>query len=227
MENIEKAQMIAMENRTLDEDATLEIENEFHRRIISNQISLIVIAVGIITIAMLDSQGLRFTIACVCGSILFTLFILRLLRSRNGITAEKVCRILRKKGLTPNISNDEIYWTSNGKECVLRIRSSCQVEIAREYDIPSIPAEIEGNEKAAIETMNEVYLAKVIVREDNGYNKLAFSAEPLCVSARELATYIPICMDILDFAEDRYRAHITEIHNNSVDNAPRKIGFIY
>lgn len=80
----------------------------------------------------------------------------------------------------------------NGNESVLRTRSYYQVEILREYDIPPIPAVINGSKKAALETMKEVYLAKIAILEDFGRNKLTFSTESLCVSMKELSAYIPM-----------------------------------
>ncbi len=100
------------------------------------------------------------------------------------------------------------------------------MEILREYDIPPIPAVINGNEKAALETMKEVYLAKVAVLEDSGRNKLTFSTESLCVSMKELSAYIPMCIDILDFAEKRQQEHIAEIRSSGRGTV-RKIGFVY
>ena len=119
----------------------------------------------------------KYIVAGICALAFLVPVVIRTARSRGEINAEKVCSILRKRGFTPVVDGDEIRWTSNGKECILRVRSQCQVEITREYDLPPIPAAIEGNQKVAVETMKEVYLAKVAVKEDNGNNRLAFSTE--------------------------------------------------
>ncbi|MCQ2165814.1 MAG: hypothetical protein MJY49_00075 [Bacteroidales bacterium] len=243
MENIETTQMTAVVETAKVNDkkndaipATEESSNEekgknAHRRMrfggTVEQVCMLVMAAGIAAISVFSHQWLKIVIACICGIVFLIPFLAKMVRSRNGISAEKVCSILRKRGLSPIVSGDEIRWVCNGKESVLRIRGCCQVEIAREYDIPSITATIEGNKKAALETMKEVYLAKVSVREGNGNNKLAFSAESLCISAKELSAYIPMCMEILDLAEDRQREHISEIRNNGADKSRRKIGFVY
>lgn len=115
------------------------------------------------------------------------------MRKRKRINVVKICDILKKKnGIIPTVCGDEIRWMYNGKESVLRTRSYYQVEILREYDIPPIPAVINGNKKAALETMKEVYLAKIAILEDFGRNKLTFSTESLCVSMKELSAYIPM-----------------------------------
>lgn len=191
------------------------------------QVCMLVLALGIAAETIFDAKWLKITIAAVCAVVFLAPIIIRAFRNRNVLNAEKVCSILRKHGITPVVVGDEIRWSCNGKESVLRIRSHCQVEIAREYDIPSVPAVISGNEKAALETMKEVYLAKVAVREEDGNNKLAFSTESLCVSAKELSAYIPMCLEILDLAESRQREHIAEIRNGSGKGTSRKIGFIH
>lgn len=243
MENIETTQMTAAaetakvkdkQNEVIpatEEPSNAEREKKSYRRMrfggTVEQVCMLVMAAGIATITIFSLQWLRIVIVCVCGIVFLIPFLARMVRNRNGISAERVCTILRKRGFSPIVSGDEIRWIYNGKESVLRIHSCCQVEIAREYDIPSIPAAIEGNEKAALETMKEVYLAKVSVREDNGNNKLAFSTESLCISTKELSAYIPMCMEILDLAEDRQKEHISEIRSNGADKSPRKIGFVY
>ena len=75
--------------------------------------------------------------------------------------------------------------------------------------------------------MKEVYLAKVSVRMDNGSGRLAFSTESLCASAKEFSAYLPMCLEILDLAEDRQKEHIMEIRNAKGENDPRKIGFLH
>ena len=100
------------------------------------------------------------------------------------------------------------------------------LQIAREYEIPSNQAVIDGNEKAALETMKEVYLAKVSVREGNGNRRLAFATESLCVSTKEFSTYLPMCLEILDLAEDRQREHIAEMRNRQ-EERPKRIGYIH
>ena len=113
----------------------------------------------------------------------------------------------------------------NGKECILRIHSHCQVEISREYCISSAGPVIVKYEKAAMETMKEVYLAKVAVKKQGESSLLAFSTESLCTSSKEFMTYLPMCLDILDLAESRQQVHIKEAHDGANNGARRKIGF--
>lgn len=191
------------------------------------QVSMTVMAVGM---AIIMFTGILWTKILVSGICVFAFLVpvaVRFIRRRVGLSPEKVCSILKRRGFSPVVDGDEIRWTSNGKECILRVRSQCQVEIAREYDLPPIPAAIEGNEKAALETMKEVYLAKVTVRMDNGNGRLAFSTESLCASAKEFSIYLPMCLEILDLAEDRQKEHIMEIRNAKGENGPRKIGFLH
>ena len=191
------------------------------------QTSMLVMAAGLAVVMLVSLPWVKYTVAGICALAFLVPVVVRTARKRGGINAEKVCSILKKRGFSPVVSGDEIRWTSNGKECILRVRSHCQVEIAREYDLPPIPAAIEGNQKAAVETMKEVYLAKVTVREDNGSSRLAFSTESLCVSAKEFSAYLPMCLEILDLAEDRQREHITEIRNGKGSGATRRIGFLH
>lgn len=189
------------------------------------QVCMTVMAVGLATVFFIETNWLRAVIAVVCSIVFIAPFLLKSIRSHRGISAEKACTILKKRGFSPVIAGDEIHWISNGKECILRIHSHCQIEIAREYDIPPIQAAIDGNEKAALETMKEVYLAKVAVRSECGSSRLAFSTESLCVSAKELSMYLPMCLDILDLAESRQREHIAEIRESLSAARYRKIGF--
>lgn len=191
------------------------------------QMSMLVMATGLAVVMLVSLQWVKYTVAGICALAFLVPIIIRTVRNCGGINTEKVCSILKKRGFAPVVNGDEIRWTSNGKECILRVRSQCQVEIAREYDLPPIPAAIEGNQKAAVETMKEVYLAKVAVKEDNGSNRLAFSTESLCVSAKEFSAYLPMCLEILDLAEDRQREHITEIRNGKGNKAVHKIGFLH
>ena len=191
------------------------------------QICMTVMAIGLIVVMLTGVVWARFLVAGICVLAFLVPVTVRVIRSRKGINPEKICGILRKQGYSPVVMGDEIRWTSNGKESILRIRSYCQVEIAREYDIPSIPAAIEGNEKAALETMKEVYLAKVTVHENNGTKRLAFSTEPLCASTKEFSAYLPMCLEILDLAEVRQREHIMRIRNEKEEKRSHKIGFIH
>lgn len=193
----------------------------------AEQISMAVMAVGLAVVMLVNLPWVKHTACGICALAFLIPFVIRVARKRSGIDAEKVCSILRKRGFSPVVNGNEIRWTSNGKECILRVRSRCQVEIAREYEIPPVQAIIDGNQKAAVETMKEVYLAKVTVREDNGSNRLAFTTESLCVSTREFSAYLPMCLEILDLAEDRQREHITEIRNGKGRKSPRKIGFLH
>ncbi len=193
---------------------------------IIEQACMTVMAIGVVVIAIFDAQWLKYSVAVVCAIVFLIPIVLRVVRNHNRLSPEKVCDILRKRGLSPIITEDGIRWVCNGKESVLRIRSHCQVEIAREYDLPPIPAAIEGNEKAALETMKEVYLAKVSVRTNDGCNRLFFSTESLCVSAKELNTYLPMCIEILDLAESRQKEHISEIRNAGTSTSKR-IGYMH
>lgn len=191
------------------------------------QMSMLVMAAGLAVVLLVSIPCVKYTVAGICALAFLVPVVIRARRKRRGINAERVCSILKKRGFAPVVNGDEIRWTSNGKECILRVRSHCQVEIAREYDLPPIPAAIEGNQKAAVETMKEVYLAKVTVRENNGSSRLAFSTESLCVSAKEFSAYLPMCLEILDLAEDRQREHITEIRKGKENNGTHRIGFLH
>lgn len=191
------------------------------------QMSMLVMVAGLTVVILVNLPWVKYTVVGICVLAFLVPVAIRSARKRGGINAEKVCGILKKRGFTPVMNGDEIRWTSNGKECILRVHSHCQVEIAREYDLPPIPAAIEGNQKAAVETMKEVYLAKVTVREDNGSSRLSFATESLCVSAKEFSAYLPMCLEILDLAENRQKEHIMEIRNGKGEIGARKIGFVH
>lgn len=191
------------------------------------QMSMTVMAAGLAVVILVSLPWVKYTVAGICALAFLIPVAIRTVRKRGGINAEKVCIVLRKRGFSPVINGNEIRWASNGKECILHVRSQCQVEILREYDLPPIPEAIEGNQKAALETMKEVYLAKVTVRNGNGNSWIAFSTESLCVSAKEFSAYLPMCLEILDLAEDRQKEHIMEIRNAKGENRTRKIGFLH
>ena len=180
---------------------------------------------GLIACMFINSMWIKGVIAGICAVIFAVPIVARVMRSRNTIDVEKVIDILRKKGFQPAFKDGEIRWMVNGKECILRIHSHCQVEISREYDIPSAEPVIVGNERAAMETMKEVYLAKVAVKKQGESSLLAFSTESLCTSSKEFMTYLPMCLDILDLAESRQQVHIKEAHDGANNGARRKIGF--
>lgn len=144
------------------------------------QICMIIMASGVIASSIVGILWLKIVLMGLCTVVFLVPFVLTYMQNHHGITAKKVCSVLKKRGVDPVVSGDEIRWSHNGKESILRIRSHCQVEIAREYEIPSNQAVIDGNEKAALETMKEVYLAKVSVREDKGISRLSFATESLC-----------------------------------------------
>ncbi len=182
---------------------------------------------GLIACMFINSMWIKEVIAGVCAVIFSMPIVLRAIRRRNSIDAEKVIGVLRKKGFQPTFKDGEIRWVVNGKECILRIHSHCQVEISREYGIPSAVPVIVSNERAAVETMKEVYLAKVAVKNQGKSSFLAFSAESLCTSPKEFMAYLPMCLDILDLAESRQQVHIKEAHDGANNGARRKIGFEY
>lgn len=182
---------------------------------------------GLIACMFINSMWIKGVIAGVCAVIFSMPIVLRAIRRRNSIDAEKVIGVLRKKGFQPTFKDGEIRWVVNGKECILRIHSHCQVEISREYGIPSAVPVIVSNERAAVETMKEVYLAKVAVKNQGKSSFLAFSAESLCTSPKEFMAYLPMCLDILDLAESRQQVHIKEAHDGANNGARRKIGFEY
>lgn len=175
----------------------------------------------------INVMWIKGVIAGVCAVIFSVPIVLRAIRRRNSIDAEKVIGVLRKKGFQPTFKDGEIRWVVNGKECILRIHSHCQVEISREYGIPSAVPVIVSNERAAVETMKEVYLAKVAVKSQGKSSFLAFSAESLCTSPKEFMTYLPICLDILDLAESRQQVHIKETLDGASNGTRKKIGFEY
>ena len=180
---------------------------------------------GLIACMFTNSMWIKGVIAGVCAVIFSVPIVARVMRSRNTIDIDKVIDILKKKGYQLTFRDGEIRWVANGKECILRIHSQCQIEISREYDIPSSEPVINGNERAAMETMKEVYLAKVAVKKQGESSLLAFSTESLCTSSKEFMTYLPMCLDILDLAESRQQVHIKEAHDGANNGARRKIGF--
>lgn len=180
---------------------------------------------GLIACMFIDTMWLKGLITGACAVIFSVPIIVRVMRRHNSIDVEKVIDILKKKGFQPAFKDGEIRWVVNGKECILRIHSHCQVEISREYGLPSAVPVIVSNERAAVETMKDVYLAKVAVKRQGKSSFLAFSAESLCTSPKEFMTYLPICLDILDLAESRQQVHIKESHDGANNGARRKIGF--
>lgn len=180
---------------------------------------------GLIACMFINLMWIKGVIAGVCAIIFSVPIVARVIRRRNTIDVEKVIDILKKKGFQPEFKDGEIRWVVNGKECILRIHSHCQVEISREYDIPSAKPVIVGNERAAMETMKEVYLAKVAVKKQGESSLLAFSTESLCTSSKELMTYLPMCLDILDLAESRQQVHIKEALEDANNGGRKRIGF--
>lgn len=191
------------------------------------QICMSTMATGLVTSLFVQTFWGKTVVAGICAVVFLTPFVIKALRRHHGLYPKKIYGILKKQGFDPMVADDGIRWISKGKECILRLHSYCQVEISREYAIPPIQAVIDGNEKAAIETMKEVYLAKVSVRKDNEGNRLAFSTESLCVSVKEFLTYLPMCLEILDLAENRQQEHIAEIRERGTSAGRMKIGFLH
>ncbi len=190
------------------------------------QMCMLVLAIVIATVSIFDANWKGLLPAGICAGFYFIPVIIKAIRRRKRINAENVCGILKSRGLSPVICGDEIRWNFNGKESILRIHSPFQVEIAREYDIPSNSAVVSGNERAAVETMKDVYLAKVSVHKNSGHSKLAFSTESLCISLKALSAYIPMCLAILDMAEKCQQQNLAEVSESS-KKTTRKIGFVY
>lgn len=182
---------------------------------------------GLMACIFIRIMWVKVVIAAVCAIIFTVPIVARIVRSRGRIDIDRIVDILKKKGYMPIAKGNEIHWLANGKECILRIHSRCQVEISREYDIPSADPVIDGNEKAAMATMKEVYLAKVSVRKEGENSLLAFSTESLCSTSKEFMTYLPMCMDILDLAESRQQFHIKEMREEEQNSNRRKIGFAH
>lgn len=89
------------------------------------QISMTVMAIGLAAVMLISSQWAKYVIAGICALAFFVPIVIRAARKSGGINAEKVCSILKKRGFSPVVNGDEIRWTSNGKECILRVRSRC------------------------------------------------------------------------------------------------------
>lgn len=204
-----------------------KVRRGIHRGDTVEQICMSTMVAGLIASLFVQTLLGKTIIAGICTVVFLTPFVIKALRHHHGLDPKKIYGILKKQGFDPMVADDEIRWRSKGKECILRLHSYCQVEISREYAIPPIKAVIDGNEKAAIETMKEVYLAKVSVRKDNGGNRLAFSTESLCVSVKEFLTYLPMCLEILDLAENRQQEHIAEIRERGTGAGREKIGFLH
>lgn len=232
MENLQNTEM---ENEVMSQDveniqdeqkeSTKDLRRSF---VLGGTIEMTCMALmgcGLIVCMFIGTMWLKGLITGACAVIFSVPIIVRVMRRHNSIDVEKVIDILKKKGFQPAFKDGEIRCVVNGKECILRIHSHCQVEISREYGLPSAVPVIVSNERAAVETMKDVYLAKVAVKRQGKSSFLAFSAESLCTSPKEFMTYLPMCLDILDLAESRQQAHIKEAHDGANNGARRKIGF--
>lgn len=231
---MENNKNIEKENAVVPQDVeptNSETKNEKQSNlVIGGTLEMICMALmgcGMLASLFVGLMWIKVTIAVAMFVIFALPVVARVMRMRNSMNTEKILSILKKKGFAPILKGDEIRWVANGKESILRIHSRCQVEISREYDIPSVALVIDGNEKAALETMKEVYLAKVSVMKFGESSLLAFSTESLCTSSKEFMTYLPMCLDILDLAETRQRFHIKEIHESGQEKERRRIGFEY
>lgn len=232
MENLQNTEM---ENEVMPQEventheekkeSTKDFRGSFVLGGIIEMTCMVLMGIGLVACMFINSMWIKCVIAGVCAVIFAVPIVARVMRSRNTIDVEKVIDILKERGFQPAFKNGEIRWIVKGKECILRIHSRCQVEISREYDIPSTEPVIVGNERSAMETMKEVYLAKVAVKKLGGSSFLTFSTESLCVSLKEFRTYLPICLDILELAESRQQFHIKEAHDVANNGARRKIGF--
>lgn len=232
MENLQNTEM-KKEVMPQDVENTQEEQKESKKSFLGSLVlggtiemsCMALIGCGLIACMFINSMWIKGVIVGVCAMIFSVPIVARVIRRNNTIDVEKVIDILKKKGFQPAFKDGEIRWVANGKECILRIHSHCQVEISREYDIPSVEPVIVGNERAAMETMKEVYLAKVAVKKQGESSLLAFSTESLCTSSKEFMTYLPMCLDILDLAESRQQVHIKESHEDVNNGGRRRIGF--
>ena len=234
MENIENSQQKSEAQEANDTPVQEDAESVGHKADCPKirlggtleQTCMLALAIVIAAISIFDANWKGLLPAGICAGFYFIPTAVKAIRNRKRINAKNVCGVLKSRGLSPVICGDEIRWNFNGKESILRIHSQFQVEIAREYDIPSNSAVVAGNERAAVETMKDVYLAKVAVRECSGRSKLAFSTESLCISLKDLSAYIPMCLAILDMAEKCQQQNLADIGEAS-KKAARKIGFEY
>lgn len=188
---------------------------------------MVIIVTGLIASLFTRNLLIRTSITAICLAAFIIPAIAKAIRKHNSIDVMKILEILKKQGFMPMVKGDGIHWVTDGKECILRIHGLCQVEIAREYDIPSEKPVLDGNEKAAVETMKEVYLAKVSVWNGDETSRLSFSTESLCSTVKEFTTYLPMCLKILDLAESRQRTHIKEQRECGIQSERRRIGFEY
>ena len=232
MENLQNTEM-ENEVTTQDVESTQEEQKQsaqgFHGSLVlGGTIEMTCMALmgsGLIACMFINSMWIKGLINGVCAIIYSVPIVVRAMHRRNSIDKKQVIEILRKKGFQPTFKDDEIRWQVKGKECILRIHSHCQVEISREYDIPSVSPVIIRNEMAAVETMKEVYLAKVAVKKQGKSSLLTFSTESLCASSKEFMTYLPICLDIIDLAESRQQVHIKEALDGAKNGSRKRIGF--
>lgn len=184
-----------------------------------------IIVTGLIVNLFIRNPLVRISITAICLAAFILPAIAKAIRKHKSIDVMRILEILKMQGFMPVVNGNEIHWLADGKEYILRIHGLCQVEIAREYDIPTEKPVLDCNEKAAAETMKEVYLAKVSVWNGDESSRLSFSTESLCSTVKEFTTYLPMCLDILDIAESRQRAHIKELQEQGIRLGRRRIGF--
>ena len=208
------------------EEATAQKTGTLSRGILLEQISMMFMGVCLAAILLTSNLCAKYLIAALGGLSIILPYAVRTAQRFECITSDKVYSILRKRGFAPKVNNDEFRWTSDGKECILRFNGTF-IELSREFNIPAIPEALEGYEKAAQETMKKLHLAKVTIHNDEDNSKLAISTEPLCTTAKEFSTFLPICLEILDEAETIQIENMKEIQDGKVEDKGHRIGFAH
>lgn len=165
---------------------------------------------------------LTWALVGVCLAGLATPAIIQKIKMRNTFGLGSILRLFKKMGMNPVADGDEIRWSFQGKENVIRLVNGNQLQICREY--PAQPEIISKFSCAATVTMNEIFSAKVGIRERKGLENIVFSTEMICSSMKEFTRILPESVCILDAAEDRQRENLKEILNSDKP-VQRKIGF--
>ena len=140
----------------------------------------------------------------------------------------QIVKILCKAGYQTTVSDGgEIVAQSDGHMYSIMCHENGHIQFARRYKVPV--AQITTLRLAAVHTMSEVYMAKVIVEKgsEDGTGFMVFSVETVCSSEKELKATIQQHMQTIDDAEQSQSQHADELMASQQQTVERKrIGFI-
>lgn len=200
-----------------------------HRFGLVDRIVLAICCACIICGLFIGVRWLKWVLSAVSMVCLFGPWIFQDIQTRRHFGLSSIYREVKKMGLNPEYGDKEVKWEYQGKMNIARLQNGCQLQIVREY--PSQPGMREKFESAASTTMDEVFSAKVGVRqEEEGAENIFFSTEMFCTSSKEFSRLLPATVRILDTAEDRQGANLRDILKAEMDREDvkpsKKIGFI-